>query len=94
MKTLHRATIIGIVFVIMGTSLLAVRTYFDEFDKSIAEKSIYYLHCPYSVPCPLPPQGPYFELISPFTYAGIISCGIGVIVVTINIKQKIRKTMK
>lgn len=76
---------------IVGASLLAVRIYFDEFDKTIAEKSIYYHHCPYSVPCPLPPQGPYFELISPFTYTAIILCSIGVIILATNIKQKIRK---
>ena len=91
MKTLHLSIIIGTAFLIVGASLLAIRMYFDEFDKAIAEKSAYYLHCPYSVPCPLPPQGPYFELISPFTYIGIILCCIGVIVLTTNIKQKIRK---
>jgi len=87
MKTQRLAII---VFLIMGISFLAVRTYFDEFDKSIAEKSIYQMQCTNSVPCPLPPQGPYFEVISPFTYVGIISCCIGVIILTINIKQKIR----
>lgn len=73
--------IVGIAILILGVILLAIREYLDALDKIIAEKSPYYLHCPY-MGCPLPPQ-PYWETILMFTYIGIILCCVGVIVLSI-----------
>jgi hypothetical protein len=81
------AMIVGITILILGAILLAIRTYLGMLDKIIAEKSQYYLHCPY-MGCPLPPQ-PYWETILLFTYIGIILCCVGVIVLSIAyVKQK------
>lgn len=75
------AMISGIALLTLSTILLAIRAYLGELDKIIAEKSPYYLHCPY-MGCPLPPQ-PYWGMISLLTYVGIILCGVGVIVLSI-----------
>jgi len=83
---------VGVAILILGGILLAVLPYLDELDKTIAEKSPYYHHCPY-MGCPFPPQ-PYWEEILLFTYIGIILCCIGVIMLSIAYtkqKMNIRK---
>lgn len=76
----------GIALLALGGIVLAIRTYLDVLDKTIAEKSPY-LHCPYIL-CPLPPQ-PFWETIVILTYVGLILCSAGITVLSITcIKQK------
>lgn len=79
--------ITGITLLALGGIVLSIRTYLDVLDKTIAEKSPYYHHCPY-MGCPFPPQ-PYWETIMILTYIGLILCSADIIVLSITcIKQK------